>query len=80
MDVIIVGGGASGLVCAIKAREAGARVTILEKNSKCGKKLLATGNGRCNYWNELMILDKYHSNNKDILKEIFEKEKDKVKD
>lgn len=50
-DVIVVGGGAAGLVAAIAAAEKGAKVLIIEKNDRVGKKLLATGNGRCNLWN-----------------------------
>lgn len=49
--VIIVGGGASGLIAAISAKEAGAEPIILERNSRVGKKILATGNGRCNFTN-----------------------------
>ena len=47
-DVIIVGGGASGLIASVMAARAGARVTVLEQNDKPGKKLSATGNGKCN--------------------------------
>ncbi|MBS4025279.1 MAG: NAD(P)/FAD-dependent oxidoreductase [Clostridia bacterium] len=50
-DVIVVGGGAAGLVAAGKAAEAGAKVILLEKNSLLGKKLLITGKGRCNITN-----------------------------
>lgn len=50
-DVLIVGGGASGLMAALSARERGAGVCILEKNPRVGKKILATGNGRCNFTN-----------------------------
>lgn len=51
MTVLIIGGGASGLVAAITARRLGAQVTILEKNPRLGKKILVTGNGRCNLTN-----------------------------
>jgi len=51
IHVIIVGGGAAGMVAAISARRMGADVTILERNPRVGKKLLATGNGRCNFTN-----------------------------
>ena len=49
--VIVVGGGASGMMAAIAAAEKGAQVTLLEKNTQLGKKLLITGKGRCNVTN-----------------------------
>ena len=49
--VVIVGGGASGLMAAIQAARAGAEVTILEHNDRVGKKILSTGNGKCNLTN-----------------------------
>ena len=52
--IIVVGGGASGLVAAISAARAGADVTILEQKDRIGKKLLSTGNGRCNLTNTHM--------------------------
>lgn len=55
--IIIVGAGASGLTLAIKLSDKN-KVTLLEKNSDIGKKLLLTGSGRCNYYNEDM--DKSH--------------------
>ena len=50
-QVVIVGGGAAGLSAALFASRAGARVTMLEKNEKFGKKLYITGKGRCNLCN-----------------------------
>lgn len=50
-DAVVVGGGASGLVAAIAAAEMGDRVLILERMDRIGKKILATGNGRCNILN-----------------------------
>ena len=50
-DVVVAGGGASGLVAAIAAAEAGARTCVLEQDLECGRKILATGNGRCNFTN-----------------------------
>ena len=70
-DIIIIGGGASGLLAAIFAAKSGKKVTILEKNKTCGKKILITGNGKCNYWNEAQSLNHYHTNNIEILKNIL---------
>lgn len=61
--IIIVGGGAAGMMAALSARKNGADVLILEKNDRVGKKLLATGNGRCNYTNINLKIDNYHGNN-----------------
>ena len=49
--VLVIGGGAAGLAAAIAAAECGDRVTILERMDRVGKKILATGNGRCNLMN-----------------------------
>ena len=57
--VLIVGAGASGLMAAISAARAGAAVTVLEHNRQAGKKLLATGNGRCNLTNADQDLTHY---------------------
>ena len=50
--VIVVGGGASGMMAAIFAADAGASVTLLEHNEKLGKKVYITGKGRCNFTND----------------------------
>ena len=50
-NVLVVGGGAAGLMAAIQAANEGAKVTLLEKNDRLGKKLLITGKGRCNITN-----------------------------
>lgn len=50
-DVCVVGGGAAGLVAGIVAAEKGARVVVLERDLECGRTILATGNGRCNFAN-----------------------------
>ncbi|MDD4710826.1 MAG: aminoacetone oxidase family FAD-binding enzyme [Eubacteriales bacterium] len=50
-DIIIIGGGASGLAAACAIARRGIPAILIEKNDKLGKKLLATGNGRCNVWN-----------------------------
>ena len=58
--VAIIGAGASGLVAAITAARKGAKVHVYEKNKKIGKKILATGNGRCNVTNLHVELSNYH--------------------
>ena len=50
-DVVVVGGGAAGMAAAVSAARHGARVLVLERMDRVGKKLLATGNGRCNLMN-----------------------------
>jgi len=59
-EIIVVGGGASGILAAIVAARNGAHVTILERNVRIGKKILATGNGRCNYTNTLTTQRDYN--------------------
>ena len=74
-QVVIIGGGASGLTAAITAARNGKDVTIIEKNNKCGKKLLITGNGKCNFWNQDQNINHYHSSTPDILKNFITKER-----
>jgi len=62
--ILVIGGGASGLMAAIVAANNGAKVTILEKLDRVGKKILATGNGRCNLTNINTDLKFFHGNNK----------------
>ena len=50
-DVIVLGGGAAGLMCAIAAGQRGRRVIVLESSNKIGKKILMSGGGRCNFTN-----------------------------
>lgn len=59
-DVIIIGGGASGMLAALTAAESGHSVLLLERQSRVGRKLLATGNGRCNLTNHHAAPDRYH--------------------
>ncbi len=67
MKVVIIGGGASGITSAIKARRKGYDVVVLEKNSSLLKKLKITGNGHCNYYNEDQDLCHYHSDNSELI-------------
>lgn len=64
-DLIIVGGGASGLAAAITAKDFGLDVAILEGTDRIGKKILTTGNGRCNISNKTISFPflSYHSEN-----------------
>ena len=66
-DIVIIGGGVSGIVSAIKSFNGRNRITILERNDKCLKKLLLTGNGRCNYFNDDTSISNYHSMREDLL-------------
>jgi len=50
-DVVVLGGGAAGLLCAIEAGKRGRRVVVLERAEKIGKKILISGGGRCNFTN-----------------------------
>ena len=72
----MVGGGASGLIAAIKAAER-QEVILIEGNDKCGKKLLLTGNGKCNYWNRNICVENYNQEAKDFLNIILSKENQK---
>lgn len=64
--IAIIGGGASGLTAAITAAENGADVTIYEKNDRVGRKILSTGNGRCNLSNTDMDISHFRGNKKFI--------------
>ncbi|MEA3498396.1 MAG: NAD(P)/FAD-dependent oxidoreductase [Campylobacterota bacterium] len=65
-NIAIIGAGASGLISAILLASNGFKVSVYEKNNKVGKKLLATGNGRCNITNKKISLSNFHSSNKNF--------------
>ena len=58
--VIVVGGGAAGMMAALAAASRGARVTVLDRMDKVGKKILVAGNGRCNITNTSQDISHYH--------------------
>lgn len=71
--VLIIGGGASGLVAAISAARKGANVVLIEGLSRVGKKILATGNGRCNLSNITAEKRHYHGENPEFIEGAFSK-------
>jgi len=78
MDKIgIIGAGASGLVTAIFAKSNNNEVIIFERNNVCGKKILATGNGRCNYFNSDNNLIHYESSTPNLISEIINEKTEK---
>ncbi|MFH1657529.1 MAG: NAD(P)/FAD-dependent oxidoreductase [bacterium] len=70
-DIAVIGGGPSGMMAAGRAAELGAKVVLIERNEKPGRKLLLTGKGRCNItqaeFNKLILADKYGSQGKFLL-------------
>ena len=65
--MMVVGGGASGMLAAISARRMGADVALLERNPRIGKKILVTGNGRCNFTNLHAAAGHYHGGNPEFV-------------
>ena len=64
MKVCVIGGGAAGMMAAITAADCGHQVTLLERQARVGRKLMATGNGRCNLTNRHAAPEHYHSEDK----------------
>ena len=75
--ILIIGAGASGLIASIYAKEENNEVILLERNPEPAKKILVTGNGRCNYYNEDQDLKHYNSNNNELIGEIITEENKK---
>ena len=72
-DVIIIGGGASGMAAALSALEdADSRVTLIERQARLGRKLLTTGNGRCNLSNRHAGPAHYHGEDTDFCRYALE--------
>ena len=71
--VVVIGGGAAGMMAAITAAREGVKVTILEHKDRIGKKILSTGNGRCNFTNTFQTPACYRSDNRDFAWNIIQK-------
>jgi predicted Rossmann fold flavoprotein len=74
-NIAIIGGGASGMMAALTAASCNsdAVITIYEKNNRVGKKLLSTGNGRCNLTNTECDIGHFHGNNPEFVKAVIER-------
>ena len=82
-DIIVVGGGAGGMMAAIKAAEEGNKVTLIERNEKLGKKVFITGKGRCNVTNACDTTDFFNqviSNPKFLYSSVYGYDHDMVMD
>lgn len=66
VDVIVVGAGAAGLMCAIEAGKRKRKVLVFDHANKVGKKILMSGGGRCNFTNYYIELEKYNSHNQNF--------------
>lgn len=71
MKVGVIGAGASGMMAAVTAAKYNSEVTLLEKNDRVGKKILVTGNGKCNLGNLDFSLEKYYCDDMEKLGKIF---------
>ena len=69
--MIIIGGGAAGLVAAISIARNGYPVQLLEQNSSIGKKILASGNGKCNISNRYISTNRFYSSNRYFIEEVL---------
>ena len=71
VKVAVIGAGASGMAAAITAAKYGGEVTLFEKGERVGKKILATGNGKCNLGNLNFSMEQYYCRDKEKLEKIF---------
>ena len=71
LQVIVVGGGASGLTAAVVAAQNGATVTVLEQNENPGRKICVTGNGRCNLTNKNMQPEIFRGEHPEIVQSVL---------
>ncbi len=72
VDMIVIGAGAAGLIASITVARAGHTVTLLEQNNKIGKKILVSGNGKCNIDNKYISTNRFHGQNPDFIQEVLE--------
>ncbi|MCX6810016.1 MAG: NAD(P)/FAD-dependent oxidoreductase [Candidatus Berkelbacteria bacterium] len=70
-DVAIIGAGPAGIMAAITAKQNGASVILIEKNEAIGRKILATGNGRCNITNKFAKVENYHGSSPEFIKNVL---------
>lgn len=70
-DITVIGGGAAGLMAAITAAGCGAKVTVIEHMDRVGKKILSTGNGKCNYTNALQGISYYRGEDPAFVLPVF---------
>lgn len=70
--IAVIGGGAAGMMAAVQAARDGAAVTIYERNDRIGKKILSTGNGKCNFSNEKMDQSCYHGSGCTLLPAVYD--------
>lgn len=71
-EIAVIGGGAAGMTAAIQAARAGAQAVIYERNDRVGRKLLSTGNGKCNFSNERMGADCYYGSGAALAPALYE--------
>ena len=69
----IIGGGAAGMMAAVTAARKGTKVTIWERNDRIGKKILQTGNGKCNLGNKNLTVECYHGGDAAWIKQALER-------
>lgn len=74
-DIVVIGGGASGLVCALAAKRQrqDLSIAVIEREERIGKKLLRTGNGRCNITNKFISEDRYHGADTEFIEAAFDR-------
>ncbi len=80
-QIAIIGAGASGLISAIISAKRGFIIDIYEKNQKSGRKILATGNGKCNISNQNISIENYHGKNPSFSQtalKLFDRKKEKI--